>query len=138
MHLFENLSTLLEHPELTQDEKLLWIWLATDSARKISIACYYSYKQLSLVMNLSCKQVHRALFRLGLFGFLRASLPVCYGELPLPMCTEVRALTPAAPSKYFLAKLSALKANPDGYRINLSNLNTKKPIMINLLKNKDK
>ncbi|MBS0290173.1 MAG: hypothetical protein JSS07_09100 [Proteobacteria bacterium] len=83
---FVNLKALFHHPYLTDEEKTLWMWLATTSTHDVPFLCSWNCEQISLMMNKPTKVILRNLFRLMLMGFLEcATLPIKYGELPREM-----------------------------------------------------
>lgn len=131
---FENLSTLFDCSELTWNEKVLWMWAATHCAKNAATACTFSYEQISLAMNQSCKQVHRALTRLKVVGFLLSDSPIWYYELSKLMCTKIHTFTPVVPDKNRLEKLKSYRADPEGYRRYLINELTSKNTQSNLIK----
>ena len=87
---FACLKQLMLHPLLNEEEKFLWLWLATQSTDNKSLNCSLSYEQISQLTNRSCKKVHRHLTRLRTMGFLIADIPIHYGELILEMTQQIR------------------------------------------------
>ncbi len=89
---FVHLKSLMNHPILKEDEKFLWLWLATCSANNQSLSCSLSYEQISMAINKPVRVIHRCLLRLKVMGLLIGDIPIWYGE-PLPaMVGEVRKI----------------------------------------------
>ena len=82
----------MSHQYLHHDARYLWIWLAIHSANKPHHQCSLSYEQLSQAVGLSIKQVHRALLRLRVTGFIRGDVLVWYNNLTTEMITQERKL----------------------------------------------
>lgn len=93
LNLFTNLRILLDYSSLNHAEKCVLRWLATECAMNVSHACNVSYEELSLALNLPCKTIHRALFRLRIMGFLHACIPIWYWKLTPEMCHTKRELS---------------------------------------------
>ncbi|MBS0290742.1 MAG: hypothetical protein JSS07_11995 [Proteobacteria bacterium] len=90
---FVNLKALSHHPYLTDEEKALWIWLATTSTNDVPFSCSWNCEQISLMLNKSTRIILRNLFRLMLMGFLKCNtLPIKYGQLTREIETEVHHL----------------------------------------------
>ena len=85
------LIKVLKHPLLQEEEKLLWIWLATFCADN-AFCCSLTYEQISYEMNKPLKNIHRSLFRLTLMGFLQGNIPIWYGVPTKEMIKEMRHL----------------------------------------------
>lgn len=90
--MFVHLKVLINHPLLQEDEKLLWLWLATRSTNNPSLSCSINYEQISAAVNKPLKQVHRILFRLSIMGFLKGDIPIWYGVPTKEMSQQVRHL----------------------------------------------
>ncbi len=80
----------MNHPLLQEDEKFLWLWLATQSAN--NIPCSFNYEQISSYVNKPPKVIHRILFRLRIMGFLQADIPIWYAEPTKEMVSEIRTI----------------------------------------------
>lgn len=89
---FACLEEIINHPLLLEEEKFLWLWLATKSANNLSFSCSFNYEQISLAVHKPCRRVHRILTRLRVMGFLFADLPIYYGEPTLEMVQTVYQL----------------------------------------------
>lgn len=87
---FVNLNEIFNHPFLQEDEKLMWLWLATQSANNNSFCCSFTYEQISQKVNKTPKKVHQILFRLKIMGLLHVNVPVWYGEPTLEMIHATR------------------------------------------------
>lgn len=108
---FDNLCALIDCSELTFIEKSLWMWIATQCAKISSETYQCSYEQLSLAMNLTCKQIHCALTRLKVIGFLIGDSPIWYYELTQSMLIEVYTLKPIVPDKVLFEKIKCFRTN---------------------------
>ena len=89
---FRTLEVVMSHRDLHHDARYLWVWLATTSANKPHHSCSLSYEQLSTALGISVRQVHRALLRLRITGFLRGDVPIWYNELTTEMIITKRNL----------------------------------------------
>ncbi len=89
---FVHLKSLMNHPILKEEEKLLWLWLATCSANNQSLTCSLSYEQISLAINKPVRVIHRCLQRLKVMGLLLGDIPIWYGVPTPQMVNEVRKL----------------------------------------------
>ena len=85
---FVILKELIDHPLLQDEEKCLWMWLATQCANTDHV-CSFNYEQIALQLNKSVRSVHRLLFRLKLMGFLQADIPIWYGTPTKSMSLKV-------------------------------------------------
>lgn len=88
------LLILLNHPDLGQDEKFVFLWLLIQCDSQSSDSCIMSYGELSDRLDKPPKKVHWLLFRLKAIGFLEATLPFWYGELTEEMISIERTLKP--------------------------------------------
>ena len=89
---YVHLKSLMNHPILNEDEKLLWLWLATCSANNQSLTCSISIEQISQMISRSEKVVHRCLLRLKIMGILIGNIPIWYGTPTPEMVKEVRKI----------------------------------------------
>lgn len=89
---FRTLEAVMSHQYLHHDARYLWVWLATFSANKPHHQCLLSYEHISTAVGLSVRQVHRALLRLRITGFLQGEIPIWYNELTTEMITMDREL----------------------------------------------
>lgn len=99
MQWFACLREIMHHPHLHEEEKYLWLWLATQSANNSSFCCSMSYEQIACSVNKPPKIIHRILFRLRIMGFLHADIPIWYGEPTLEMVKTVRSIKLLLPPK---------------------------------------
>lgn len=88
------LFVMLDHPDLGQDEKFIFLWLLIYCDNQCSESCTMSYDELSRRFDKAPKKIHWSLFRLKAIGFLRGDLPIWYGELTPEMIMVQRTLTP--------------------------------------------
>lgn len=88
------LFVMLNHPDLGQDEKFIFLWLLLYCDSQCSESCTLSYGELSRRFDKAAKKIHWSLFRLKAIGFLKGDLPIWYGELTPEMITTKRTLTP--------------------------------------------
>ena len=110
---FACLKKIVHHPLLNEEEKFLWLWLATQSTNNMSFYCSFSYEQISQAMNKSARSVHRNLTRLRTMGFLIANIPIYYGEPTPEMVKETRYIKLIAPPKgFFIPASSKLITRP--------------------------
>jgi len=80
---FACLKLLLKHPMLNFFEKTLWLWLASHCVQD-DLVCCFNLQQISLALNRSTREIHRALFRLRLMGYLVChEMPISYTKLSL-------------------------------------------------------
>jgi len=78
---FACLKVLLKHSKLNFFEKTLWLWLASHCVQN-DLVCCFNLQQISSALNKSTRDVHRALFRLKIVGFLICpNIPILYGKL---------------------------------------------------------
>lgn len=104
---FACLKQIIHHPLLIEEEKYLWLWLATQSANNLS--CSFNYEQISQAMCKPSRKIHRMLTRLRTMGFLIADIPIHYGELTPPMVKTMRNFQLIVPPKnYFVPNYSKL------------------------------
>jgi hypothetical protein len=98
---FARLKEIMNHPLLQEEEKFLWLWLATQCANNASFSCSFSYEHISQAVCKSSRKIHRILFRLTLMGFLKSTnpIPMWYGEPTLVMVKEIRFLKLTLPPK---------------------------------------
>lgn len=89
---FVHLKSLMNHPILKEEEKLLWMWLATCSASNQSLWCSMSIEQISQMISKPEKVVHRCLLRLKIMGLLIGDIPIWYGEPTPEMVKAVRKM----------------------------------------------
>lgn len=106
---FENLKVVMSHPELLDEEKHLWLWLATHSANQAHQSCSCSYEQIFQAVKKPFKTIHRALFRLKLTGLLNADLPIWYGEPTPEMNKAIRVFRPMFISEEALRRQCIIK-----------------------------
>ncbi|MBS0285974.1 MAG: hypothetical protein JSR17_01670 [Proteobacteria bacterium] len=98
---FACLKQIMLHPFLNEEEKYLWLWLATQSTNNMSLTCSLSYEQISEKTFKSSSKVHRLLTRLRTMGFLIADIPIHYGKLTSDMVKTVRSIQLILPPKNF-------------------------------------
>lgn len=96
---FVHLEKIIHHPLLQADEKILWIWLATQCANNPSFSHSLSYEQIARAMNKPTRGIHRILFRLKIMGLLEGAIPIWYGEPTVEMVQEVRTIKLIMPPK---------------------------------------
>jgi hypothetical protein len=94
---FVDLKKLFHHTLLREEEKILWLWLAIQSAGNDHQSCSFTYEQISRQVGQSLRLVHRSLFRLKIMGFLQAAIPIWYSEPTVEMGQELRCLKPILP-----------------------------------------
>ncbi len=128
MQWFACLKEIMHHPLLSEEEKYLWLWLATQSADNSSFACSYSYDQMSRALNKSTKIVHRTLFRLKIMGFLSADIPIWYGQPTTEMIRTIRLI------KLHLSPKSIFKDGELNSQVLPKIRKNNQPIQINLLR----
>lgn len=87
---FVHLKCLMNHPILKEDEKLLWLWLATCCTNNQYLRCSISIEQISQMISKPEKAVHRCLLRLKIMGLLMGDIPIWYGVPTAEMVKEVR------------------------------------------------
>lgn len=130
---FENLKVVMSHPELSDDEKHLWIWLATHSANKTHHSCSCNYEQISQAVHKPFKALHRALFRLKITGLLNADLPIWYGEPTREMIKQIRVFRPMFISEEALRRQQIIiKERQEALQV--KQRYDGQPVLINLLK----
>lgn len=98
---FVHLKTLNNHPLIKEDEKLLWLWLATQSADNPTFSCSFNYEQIAQAMQWSVKIIHRLLFRLKIMGFLQLDIPIWYGNPTPKMTRQIRTITLRLPERTY-------------------------------------
>ena len=103
MQWFACLKEIMHHPHLCEEEKYLWLWLATQSANNSSFSCSFSYEHISIAVKKTPRVVHRTLFRLRIMGFLLADIPIWYGEPTKEMVQANRHLRLQIPPQPLLA-----------------------------------
>ena len=104
---FACLKQIVNHPQLNEEEKYLWLWLATQSTNNLSFNCSFNYEQLSQAMCKPPRRIHRFLTRLRTMGFLIADIPIYYGEPTIDMVKAVREIQLIMPPKsYFIPSYS--------------------------------
>lgn len=91
---FGYIQVVMGHPDLNQDEKYTWIWLATHCANQFQHTCTFTYESISRAVNRPPKTVHSSLFRLKLMGLLNGNVPAWFGEPTAEMMKEERTLRP--------------------------------------------
>jgi hypothetical protein len=89
---FVHLKILMTHPILKDEEKLLWIWLATSCANNPFLTCSLSYEQIANAVGKPVRDIHRILFRLKIMGILMGNIPIWYGAPTPAMVNEIRDL----------------------------------------------
>lgn len=103
MQWFACFKEIMHHPHLCEEEKYLWLWLATQSANNSSFSCSFTYEHISIAVKKTPRVVHRTLFRLRIMGFLLADIPIWYGEPTKEMVQANRHLRLQIPPQPLLA-----------------------------------
>ncbi len=98
---FACLKQIMLHPILNEEEKYLWLWLATCSTNNVSFKCSLSYEQIVQSTRKPSRKVHRLLTRLRTMGFLIADIPIYYGEPTDEMVQRIREFQLILPPKSF-------------------------------------
>src|SRR5262249_43341473 len=121
---FAFLKEIIHHPLLDEEEKYLWIWLATQSANNTSFSCSYTYEHISQAVNKPLRKVHRILTRLRIMGFLIADLPIYYGEPTPQMAKKTYLLELTSPPKpiFQAEEMDGLVLPPRQHHIQRRNL----------------
>ncbi len=110
---FACLKQIMLHPLLNEEEKHLWLWLASLCTNNLSLCCSLSYEQMSEMTGKSSCKIHRLLTRLRTMGFLIADIPIHYGKLNAEMVKPERNIQLILPPKNFCKPLySSLTIKP--------------------------
>lgn len=94
-----NLKEIIRHPFLREDEKILWLWLATHCTNHSPFTCSFTYEQIAHAVNKPTRGIHRILFRLKIMGLLQGDIPIWYGKLTISMVHEMRTIKLVLPLK---------------------------------------
>src|SRR5437868_11052379 len=100
---FVRFREIIDHPLLHEDEKFLWLWLATKCTDKCLSSCSFSYEQISHAVKIPSKRIHRILTRLRTMGVLLCTIPIWYGGLTLDMVSKIHTFTLVMPPKRLLS-----------------------------------
>ncbi|MFI4937483.1 MAG: helix-turn-helix domain-containing protein [Candidatus Berkiellales bacterium] len=95
----EQIQFVFSYPQLSDGEKVLWLWLAQHSINDPNLYCYFSYQQISLALNKKWDTIHRALVRLRFMGFVQSDLPVLHGEVTIAASIVRRTYMPSLPGE---------------------------------------
>lgn len=88
------LLVMIQHPDLSQDDKFLYLWLVIRCSRQSNHTCAITYAELSRLLDKAPKKIHMSLLRLKVIGFLNGDIPIWYGDLTPEMMTKERKLEP--------------------------------------------
>ena len=89
--------TIFTRVEISDPEKLLWLWLVSHCVFSETHSCVFTYQQLADVMRIKPEMIHRALIRLRMMGFLLSELPLLHGIVTPHSAAQKRLLTPTLP-----------------------------------------
>jgi len=73
---FGYLKEIISHPVLQKEEKIVWLWLATQCINNSQFACSFTYEQIAYAVNKPTRGIHRILFCLKSMGILQGNIPI--------------------------------------------------------------